>query len=129
MTSLLSKQKWIPEVSILDSVLLDTPYNHLSKVSPPSGCTSTDQGSIPKNYRVLLVFVPVPISGKCSFLCCLRGTSLAPLTHQETQTHFFFPKILFFLFFSQSPPVHSCVLLVVGPSSCGMWDAASAWLR
>ena len=39
---------------------------------------------------------------------------------------FFFFKI--FSFFSQSPPVHSCVFLVVGPSSCGMWDATSAWL-
>uniref|UniRef100_A0A9L0IGC8 Autophagy related 7 n=1 Tax=Equus asinus TaxID=9793 RepID=A0A9L0IGC8_EQUAS len=25
------------------------------------------------------------------------------------------------------PPVHSCIFFVVGPSSCGMWDAASAW--
>uniref|UniRef100_A0A3Q2LMG2 Large ribosomal subunit protein mL42 n=1 Tax=Equus caballus TaxID=9796 RepID=A0A3Q2LMG2_HORSE len=25
------------------------------------------------------------------------------------------------------PPVHSCVFLVVGPSTCGMWDATSAW--
>src|SRR3712207_7034367 len=24
-------------------------------------------------------------------------------------------------------PVHSCLFFVVGPSSCGMWDAASAW--
>ncbi|XP_070375726.1 NADH dehydrogenase [ubiquinone] 1 alpha subcomplex assembly factor 2 isoform X4 [Equus asinus] len=27
----------------------------------------------------------------------------------------------------ESPLVHSCVFFVVGPSSCGMWDAASAW--
>ena len=40
----------------------------------------------------------------------------------------FFLKILFFLFSPQSSPVHSCIFLVVGPSSCGMWDAASAWL-
>ena len=41
---------------------------------------------------------------------------------------FFFLKILFFFPFSpQSPPVHSCIFFVVGPSSCGMWDAASAW--
>ena len=40
----------------------------------------------------------------------------------------FFFKILFFPFSPQSPPVHSCILLVVGPSSCGMWDAASAWV-
>ena len=37
-------------------------------------------------------------------------------------------KILFFFLFSpQSPPVHSCIFFVVGPTSCGMWDAASAW--
>ena len=33
----------------------------------------------------------------------------------------------FFPFSPQSPPVHSCMFLVVSPSSCGMWDAASAW--
>ena len=27
----------------------------------------------------------------------------------------------------QSPPVHSCIFFIVGPSSCGMWDAALAW--
>ena len=41
---------------------------------------------------------------------------------------FFFLKILFFPFSPQSPLVHRCVCLVVGPSCCGMWDAASAWL-
>src|SRR3712207_9259582 len=40
---------------------------------------------------------------------------------------FFFLKILFFPFSPQSPPVHSCIFFVVGPSSCSMWDAASAW--
>ena len=40
--------------------------------------------------------------------------------------HFFFLGF-FFSFFSQSPQVHSCVSLVAGPSSCGMWDASSAW--
>ena len=39
----------------------------------------------------------------------------------------FFLKILFFPFSPQSPPVHSFVFFVVGPSSCGVWDAASAW--
>src|SRR3712207_5885852 len=39
----------------------------------------------------------------------------------------FFFKILFFPFSPQSPPVHSCIFFVVGPSSCGTWDAASAW--
>uniref|UniRef100_A0A9L0TM58 Nuclear valosin-containing protein-like n=1 Tax=Equus caballus TaxID=9796 RepID=A0A9L0TM58_HORSE len=28
----------------------------------------------------------------------------------------------------ESPRVHSCILFVVGPSSCGMWDSASVWL-
>src|SRR3712207_3801887 len=41
---------------------------------------------------------------------------------------FFFKDFIFFLFLSQSPLVHSCIFFVVGPSSCGMWDAASAWL-
>ena len=41
----------------------------------------------------------------------------------------FFSFLRFYLFpFSpQSPPVHSCIFLVVGPSSCGMWDATSVW--
>ena len=38
-----------------------------------------------------------------------------------------FLLIFYFSFFSQSPPVHSCVFLLVGHSICGMWDAASAW--
>ena len=44
-------------------------------------------------------------------------------------TEFFLLKdfLIFFPFSSQSPPVHSCIFFVVGPSSCGMWDAASAW--
>ena len=33
-----------------------------------------------------------------------------------------FLKILFLLFLPKLL-VHSCVFLVVGPSSCGMWDA------
>ena len=41
---------------------------------------------------------------------------------------FFFLKILFFPFSPQSPPVHCCIFFVVSPSSCGMWDAASAWV-
>uniref|UniRef100_A0A9L0TTH3 BLOC-1-related complex subunit 7 n=1 Tax=Equus caballus TaxID=9796 RepID=A0A9L0TTH3_HORSE len=40
---------------------------------------------------------------------------------------FFFLKILFFPFSPQSPLVHSCIFFIVDPSSCGMWDAASAW--
>ena len=40
---------------------------------------------------------------------------------------FFFKRFYFFPFSPQSPPVHSCIFFVVGPSSCGMWDAASAW--
>ena len=34
---------------------------------------------------------------------------------------------IFFPFSPQSPPVHSCIFLVVGRSSCGMWDATSVW--
>ena len=46
----------------------------------------------------------------------------------------FFFKILFFLLLPtpsptpSPPPVLSCAFSDVGPSSCGMWDAASAWL-
>uniref|UniRef100_A0A9L0K417 Bone morphotic protein 5 n=1 Tax=Equus asinus TaxID=9793 RepID=A0A9L0K417_EQUAS len=29
--------------------------------------------------------------------------------------------------YTNSPPVHSCIFFVVDSSSCGMWDAASAW--
>ena len=42
---------------------------------------------------------------------------------------FFFFKDFIFSFSPQSPLVHSCVFLVVGPSSCGMWDTASVWLN
>ena len=41
---------------------------------------------------------------------------------------FFFFKDFIFAFFPQRHPVRSCIFLVVGPSSCGMWDTASAWL-
>ena len=40
----------------------------------------------------------------------------------------FFLKILFFPFSPQSPPVHSCIFFLVGPSICGMWDTASVGL-
>ena len=42
---------------------------------------------------------------------------------------FFFKGFLKFCFpFSpQNPPVHRCIFFVVGPSTCGMWHAASAW--
>ena len=39
----------------------------------------------------------------------------------------YFLILFFFTFSSQSPPVHSCIFFVVGPSSCGMWDTASVW--
>ena len=38
-----------------------------------------------------------------------------------------FLDFIFFPFSPQSPLVHTCIFFVVGPSSCGMWDAASAW--
>ena len=37
--------------------------------------------------------------------------------------------MLFFPFSPQSPPVHSFIFFIVGPSSCGMWDAASTWFE
>ena len=40
---------------------------------------------------------------------------------------FLFYLFYFFPFYPQSPPVHSCIFFIVGASSCGMWDAASAW--
>ena len=36
-------------------------------------------------------------------------------------------KDFIFPFSPQSPLEYSCAFLVVGPSSCGMWEAASAW--
>ena len=39
----------------------------------------------------------------------------------------FFKDFIFSPFSPQSPPVHSCIFFVMGSSSCGMWDAASAW--
>ena len=69
--------------------------------------------------------------------------SVSTPTHQVTTVFiskaidrfclFFFENFLllfFFLYFfsPQSPQVHSCIFFVVGPSSCGMWDAASAWV-
>ena len=54
------------------------------------------------------------------------------LAHSNSSFHYFFLDFFlkgFFIFpFSpQSPPVHSCIFFVVGPSSRGMWDSASAW--
>ena len=50
------------------------------------------------------------------------------LLNLNAQLYKYVLKILFFPFSPQSPPVRSCIFLVVGPSSCGMWDAVSAWL-
>ena len=40
---------------------------------------------------------------------------------------YFFLRFYFFPFSPQMLPVHSCIFFVVGPSSCGIWDTASAW--
>ena len=54
---------------------------------------------------------------------------LVSSTLGENRTEFaFFKKAFVFPFSPQGPPVRSCIFLVVGPSSCGMWDAASVWL-
>ena len=65
-------------------------------------------------------------------LHCLQHTTFFPVSGSSPLLFpfvffFFFFKILFFPFSPQSPPVHSCIFFVGGPSSCGMWDAASAW--
>ena len=41
---------------------------------------------------------------------------------------FFFQRFYFFPYSPPNPPAHSCIFFVVTPSSCGMWDTASAWL-
>ena len=55
------------------------------------------------------------------------GLSLLKNWFQLTSLFLFFVfKDFIFPFSPKAPRVHSCVFLVVGPSSCGMWDAASA---
>ena len=66
-------------------------------------------------------------------LYSLRSVCFSWTDRQDTPTgqdyySLFLLKILFFPFSLKTPLVHSCVFLVVGPSSCGMWDAVSAWL-
>ena len=58
---------------------------------------------------------------------CTSYVSSTQLPSGFVWRFFFFFKILFFPFSPQKPLVHSCIFLVVGSSSCGMWDAASAW--
>ena len=41
--------------------------------------------------------------------------------------YLFILRFFLFPFSPQSPSVPSCIFLVVGPSSCGMWDGASEW--
>ena len=74
--------------------------------------------------------------------CCVSGIGSYPIALKVKYTLFIdiellikvlffifiFLKILFFSFSPQSPQVHSCIFFVVGPPSCGMWDAAPAWL-
>ena len=51
------------------------------------------------------------------------------ILHREITSLCFF-KDFRFPSSPQSPPVHSHIdiFLVVGPSTCGRWDATSAWL-
>ena len=58
---------------------------------------------------------------------CLSGNVLMDAEMAWSSFFFFKDFIIFFPFSPQSPPVHGCIFFVVGPSSCGMWDAASAW--
>ena len=61
----------------------------------------------------------------------VEHTNLTTWPQGQLQDLFFvfwvFLKILFFPFSPQSPLVHSCIFSGVSPSSCGMWDTASAW--
>ena len=61
---------------------------------------------------------------------CVQTNSYVLVGHMSQGLFFLFKDFfIFFLFFPlpKAPPVHSCIFFVVGPSSCGMWDAASAW--
>ena len=68
-------------------------------------------GSLPPRTRLCTCLTP---HGRWKLL------SLASL--------FFFFKDFIFSFFSPKPPGTELCILVVSPSSCGMWDAASEWL-
>ena len=45
------------------------------------------------------------------------------------ETEFFFLRFYFSFFSSKPSGTQLYIFLVVGPSSCGMWDATSAWLN
>ena len=62
---------------------------------------------------------PSSNSGKKASSACINLVNKSP--------RFFF-KDFIIPFSPQSSPVHGCIFLVGVPSSCGMWDAASAWL-
>ena len=75
----------------------------------------------------------------CGELGCFQvhgikeGRAVIQITHSHSENFdnllvkFLFLSFIF-PFYPQSPLVHSCVFLVAGTSSCGMWDANSAWL-
>ena len=73
-------------------------------------------------------------SVSCSLLCllwCLAYSKCSNILIVECKMLlriFFFRFKKNFPFSPQRPLVHIVYVLVVGPSSCGMWDAASAWL-
>ena len=52
-----------------------------------------------------------------------------PYMYKELLTSLllFFFKDFIFPFSPQSSPIDSCMFLDVGPSTDGMWDAATAW--
>ena len=62
-----------------------------------------------------------------NFLCVylIRAFYSNSIDDLKLEANFF--KDFIFFFFSPKPPVHGCIFVVVGPSSCGMWDAALAW--
>ena len=78
-----------------------------------------------KDYKNISIWT----ISKRELLLIYRRTSILNKKHPELVLESFHLVEFFFFsfFFPKPPPVHSCIFLVVGPSSCGMWDAASAW--
>ena len=65
---------------------------------------------------------PAPLLLIVDFLCSSFFLKDGPWANSSC------PIFLFsFFFFSPKPPSTQLYILVVGPSSCGMWDATSAW--
>ena len=82
---------------------------------------------IPPFFLTDLKFYLYHTKFPCIFWCTLGFSILSHWLQINCGSILFF-FYFYFSFFSPNPPVHSCIFLVVGPSSCGVLDAASAWL-